>query len=249
MEQPTLPLIILPFPLVLLPGSRATFPIPANLADALLRLIESSPGNPVLAAVPLVQNEGNTSVNKWGVTARITRFVRPRAHSDEPHLLTLTGIARLRLTDPPQVVNDPLPLPRLEVSYPPHDADSPPTADVVQDFKAAAIRLLERFAQDTTQSARKRESWSRIAQLVDESEPHKVAALADAIISAIGAEHGDKLGEFAALFQSPFLLLRRLIPTLFNSGLESARTLVRGFPFNPHPYPVTPASSLPLATP
>jgi ATP-dependent Lon protease len=134
MEQPTLPLIVLPFPLVLLPGARATFPIAANIADALLRLIESSPSNPVLVAVPLVKNEGNTSVNKWGVTARITRFVRPRTHSDEPHLLTLTGIARVRLTDLPQLIYGPVPLPRVDVSHPPSDSDSPPTADIVQVF-------------------------------------------------------------------------------------------------------------------
>ncbi|KAH9008059.1 ATP-dependent protease La [Lactarius hengduanensis] len=118
--------------------------------------------NPVLAAIPLFQNEGNTAVHKWAVTARITCFVRPR-NSDEPHLLTLTGIARVRLTDPPQ------------------------------DFKAAAIHHLERFSQDTSQSARKRESWTRIAHLVEESESHKAAALADANTSAVGAEHADKL--------------------------------------------------------
>lgn len=212
MEQPTLPLVVLPFPLVLLPGARATFPIPANLADALLRLIESSPGNPVLAAVPLVQNEGTTSVHKWGVTARITRFVRPRANSDESHLLTLTGIARIRLTHPPQVINDPLPLPRLDVSHPPPDADLPPAADVVQDFKAAAIRLLERFAQDTSQPTHKRESWSRIARLVDDSELHKTAALADAIISAVGAEHADKLVLLST--ESPSLRLQHVTNVL-----------------------------------
>ena len=217
MEQPTLPLIVLPFPLVLLPGARATFPLAGNIADALIRLIESSPSNPVLAAVPLVQNEGNTSINKWGATARITRFVRPRAHSDEPHLLTLTGIARVRLTEPPPTINGPVPLPRVDVSYPPSDADTPPTPDVVQDFKAAAIRLLERFAQDTSQAARKRESWSRIAHLVDETEAHRAAALADAIISAVGAEHADKLGEFAARSNSQYsvLLRRRLVTTRF----------------------------------
>ena len=96
---------------------------------------------------------------------------------------------------PPQVINGPLPLPHVDVSHPPPDSDSPPpAADIVQDFKAAAIRLLERFAQDVSQAARKRESWARIAQLVEESEPHKAATLADAIISAVGAEHADKLG-------------------------------------------------------
>ena len=35
-------------------------------------------------------------------------------------------------------------------------------------FNTAGIGLLERFAQDTSQSPRKRESWARIAQLFDE---------------------------------------------------------------------------------
>ena len=41
-----------------------------------------------------------------------------------------------------------------------------PAPDVVQDFKAAAVHLLERFVQDTPQSVRKRESWARIVHLV-----------------------------------------------------------------------------------
>ncbi|KAH8987330.1 ATP-dependent protease La [Lactarius akahatsu] len=205
MEQPTLPLIILPFPLVLLPGARATFPIPANLADALL----PTPSSPPYPSSKTRETPSSTS----GLSPpRITRFVRPRPNSDEPHLLTLTGLARVRLTDPPQVVNDPLPLPRLDVSYPPQDADSPPATDVVQDFKAAAIRLLERFSQDTSQSARKRESWTRIAHLVEESESHKAAALADAIISAVGAEHADKLVLLST--ESPSLRLQHVTNVL-----------------------------------
>jgi hypothetical protein len=64
----------------------------------------------------------------------------------------------------------------------------------VRDFKAAAICFLECFAQDTSQSARECESWSRIARLVDKTEPSRVAALADTIVSAIGADNVDKLG-------------------------------------------------------
>ncbi|KAH8976771.1 hypothetical protein EDB83DRAFT_2643500 [Lactarius deliciosus] len=79
------------------------------------------------------------------------------------------------------------------IFYPPPDADSPSAAEVVQDIKAATIHLLERFSQDTSQSARKRESWACIAHLVEESESHKAAALADAIISAVDVEHADKL--------------------------------------------------------
>ena len=203
-SQSRLPLIPLPYPLILLPSARITFPIPNSQADALIRLFDSSIANPVLAAVPFVQQEGTTSLNEWGVTARITRFVRPRAHSDEPYLLTLNGITRIRLanTSPSAAGADAsssdatAPLARVTVVYPPPDAHSPPAPDTVQDFKAAAIRLLERFARDASQSARKRESWAHIAHVVDETEPDRAAALADAIVSVVGAEHPDKLGEW-----------------------------------------------------
>lgn len=198
MSQSTLPLIPLPYPLILLPGARATFPISHKQADALIRLLDSSPSNPLLAAVPLLQHEGATTLNRWGVTARVARFVRPRSHSDEPYLLTLTGTARVRLADNPPshaADADALSLPPFGVVHPPPDAHSPPAPDIVHDFKTAAIRLSERFAQDASQSARKRESWVRIAQLVNETESERAAALADAIVSAVGAEHADKLGE------------------------------------------------------
>jgi hypothetical protein len=65
----------------------------------------------------------------------------------------------------------------------------------VQDFKAAAVHLLERFAQDVALSVRKHESWAPIAGLVKETEPENAAALADAIVAAVGADHADRLGE------------------------------------------------------
>jgi ATP-dependent Lon protease len=210
-----LPLIPLPSPLILLPSARLTFPISNNQADALIRLFNSSITNPLFAAVPFVQHDGTTTLHEWGVTARIARFVRPRAQSDEPYLLTLAGITRIHLTNTstntsPSANNtatgtsdassQPHPLPRVTVIRSPPDAQSPPAPDIIQDFKAAAIRLLERFAQDSSQSARKRESWARIALVVDETESDKAAALADAIVSAVGAEHVDKLGECQRAF-------------------------------------------------
>ncbi|KAI0297950.1 hypothetical protein BC826DRAFT_999741 [Russula brevipes] len=228
----TLPLVALPYPLILLPGARTTLPLPPRQADALIRHLGSlSLADPVLAAVPLVQHEGTTSLNKWGVTARIARFVRPRAHSDEPYLLTLTGVARVRLADPSPLLpfsphdatgtgaahlppdSDGLLLPpRVDVDYPPPDSHTPPAHDVVQDFKAAAVRLLERFAQDAALSVRKRESWARIAQLVEETEPEKAAALADAIVAAVGADHADKLVLLST--ESPSLRLQHVTNVL-----------------------------------
>jgi hypothetical protein len=195
-----------------LPSARLTFPIPNNQADALIHLSNSSITNPAFAAIPFVQHDGTTSLHGWGVTCVTARFVRPRPQSDEPYLaylLTLAGITRTRLTNTSTVTSpstnntaigtgtsdDSHPLPRVTVIHSPPDAQSPPAPDIVQDLKAAAIRLLERSAQDTSQSTRKRESWARIAHVVGETEPDKAAALADAIVSAVGADHADKVGE------------------------------------------------------
>ena len=80
----------------------------------------------------------------------------------------------------------------MTVIHSPPDAQSTPAPDIVQDSKAAAVRLLERLAQDTSQSGRKHESLAHIAHGVDETEQDKAAALADAIVSVVGAEHADK---------------------------------------------------------
>jgi hypothetical protein len=60
----------------------------------------------------------------------------------------------------------------MTVVHSPPDAQSGqslPALDIVQDFKAIAIRLLERFTRDTSQPARKHESWVHIAHVVDET--------------------------------------------------------------------------------
>jgi ATP-dependent Lon protease len=263
-QRSTLPLVFLPHPLILLPGARLTFPISNRQAESLIRLIDSSLHNPLLAAVPLVQHQGNTSVNKWGVTALIKRFVRPGTHSDdERYFLTLAGIARVSLLDPSKLQisipgtsspsADSHPLPRVDVIHPPPDAELPPPFDVAQDFKAVAIRLLERLARDNSQSLQRRESWSRIAQLVEETEIHKVATLADAIVSAVGAEHADKLGGLFFGFFTRVPCLPSNCPLLprfwsFGSYTVSARSVC--FP-GPSPQSVDSHVSVlaPLTTP
>ena len=72
--------------------------------------------------------------------------------------------------------------------------------NIMHYFKVAATRLLECFAQDNSLSACEGESWAHIVpQLVDETELKRAAALVDAIASAVGTEHADKLGEHPPL--------------------------------------------------
>jgi hypothetical protein len=89
--------------------------------------------------------------------------------------------------------------------------------------------FLERFAQDTSQGCpQARELVLHCTTRRRERTTEGAAALADAITSAVGAEHADKLGGFAPLFQSFLLPLRRFDPE--RTSLKSARTLVWGMP-------------------
>jgi len=65
-------------------------------------------------------------------------------------------------------------------------------------FQCRRRPLCSRVSRNSLHSrSRKRESWARIAQLIDETMPERTAALADAIVSAVGAEYADRLGEHA----------------------------------------------------
>ena len=56
-------------------------------------------------------------------------------------------------------------------------------------FQGHAVRLLEYFVQGTSQSACKRESFPRIAQLFNATKSESVAAPVDDVVSAIGARN------------------------------------------------------------
>ena len=81
--------------------------------------------------------------------------------SSLPHTSRSERGERLRSRVRLHRINGTVPLLRVGVSYLPPDPDTRPAADIVQDFNGATIHLLE---QDTSQAARRCESWSRIAQ-------------------------------------------------------------------------------------
>lgn len=117
-----LPTFALAHPLVLLPSARITLPVTSKLADAIIRLVDStsdSGQHVVLAAVPLlppqhpqpqtpqsVHNKPGKAqspkLNEWGVSARVIKLVRPpsiQRTASQTYLLVLQGISRIRLLD------------------------------------------------------------------------------------------------------------------------------------------------------
>jgi hypothetical protein len=79
-------------------------------ADALICLLDSSLSNPVIAMVPLFQQEGRMMLNRWGIKTHIMQFLCPCLRLDEPYFLMLTSTAHICLT------NDHLALVPLDMS-------------------------------------------------------------------------------------------------------------------------------------
>lgn len=84
----------------------------------------------------LVKHEGNTFVYKWGVTRTTVSVPLPPPPTLVKPASSLIGIIYVRSI--PTLV---------DASYPLPGANSPPTTNVVQFFKVAALHPLERFAQ------------------------------------------------------------------------------------------------------
>lgn len=213
-----LPVLPLPYPLLLLPTARLTIPISRALADTLLATLDDTDaGQPVLAAIPVpVPLEPdvaaappvatNTPPPTHGVAARVVRLVRARTATSpaprHPYLLYLHGLTRIRLLQPldldPSTADS---LPQHTVAYPP--ADTTPSHETIEAFKDAALRLLDRLAKDSVQAQRKDE-WLKVASMVEEISDQRAAWMADVLVAAISGQYTDKLGESGP----PFLKTR-----------------------------------------
>ena len=205
-----LPVLALPYPLILLPTARLTIPISRTLADNLLAILQDSESTqPVLAVIPVPLLADSNLANHssptppqpgpvHGVTARVVRLVRARALSApgtprHPYLLSLHGLARVRLSQPLDVDSqtfDSL----LECAVTNPTVDKTPPRKTVEAFKDAALRLLDRLAKDSVQLQRKDE-WLRIAVMVEEIPDHRSGWMADVLVAAINGDYQDKLGE------------------------------------------------------
>ncbi|KAF8515717.1 ATP-dependent protease La [Hysterangium stoloniferum] len=216
-SPPSLPLFPLPHPLVLFPSSRITVPVSKDSGRALISLIQDSPGQPLIAAVPILQPPpdgtkagaiiqdaagGGTVLNEWGCAAQVVRLVRPSAlQPAQPYLLTLEGVTRIRLEPP---------LPSVEsldaVDFTFHPVVYPatrglPLREHVESFKTAGVRLLDRMSKDVSQGnlTGKKEVYRRLRDTLEDVSDNRASMFADSLVGLIDGEFADKLDFLAAV--------------------------------------------------
>ncbi|KAJ3818726.1 ATP-dependent protease La [Lentinula raphanica] len=112
MSRPTkLAILPLPYPIILLPASRITVALSAEVGEALLALFEANDSSlPVVAAVPAAVDCATSANPQFGTAARVLRLVRPPLRSSlesadsnskqsRIYLASLHGLTRVRLDE------------------------------------------------------------------------------------------------------------------------------------------------------
>ncbi|CAK5267788.1 unnamed protein product [Mycena citricolor] len=188
-----LPVLPLPHPTILLPGSRLTIPVSNDIGEALVGLIEESDALPVVAAVPVASDDPSTpTLAEFGTAARILRLVRPSARQSRQSsgfLLTLHGLTRVRLLVPytPDAEHSFIP---WDIQYPQNVKEVPPHK-VVDAFKHSALRLLDRLAQESGQQ--RRDGYNKVSNMLEDVTDARAAWMADILVGTVNASFEDKL--------------------------------------------------------
>ncbi|KAF9468324.1 Lon protease C-terminal proteolytic domain-containing protein [Collybia nuda] len=202
MASSRLPVLALPYPLILLPASRLTMPVSQQIGESILALIDESDTLPVVAAIPITNQTSNTAapvLSEWGTAARVLRLVKPTARNPrQPYLVSIHGLTRIRLIAPTDTSPPP---PDLLADITLHDIEYPPTEktpsrETVDKFRNSAMRLLDRLARDSTQQIRK-DSYNKIAGMLDDITAARAPWMADVLIGSINGEYQDKLAVLA----------------------------------------------------
>jgi ATP-dependent Lon protease len=188
-------------------------PVSKDQARSIIALVQenaergSATGN-VLGTAPLLSEDNDKipKLSQWGCSGRIIRLTRPSPlQPSQPFTLVLHGLTRFTFVGEPALTTKDLsgPLKRLSISYPPLDSDAPPKAETVQTFKAVALKLLDRLAQEAANASQnlggstKRSAWLKLSDMVQEVTDDRAASFADVMIGAINGEYIDKLGTLA----------------------------------------------------
>ncbi|TRM56274.1 Lon protease C-terminal proteolytic domain-containing protein [Schizophyllum amplum] len=194
MTAAKLPILPLPHPLVILPAARLSLPISLELGEALLALISESDSLPIVAAVPVTDNESQ-SLSEYGTCARVLRLMKPTSarNQGEPYLVTLHGLSRVHLPHGPRT--SPADLAPHAVDYE-TGANKVPRSSVVDRFRASALRLLDGLARDAKLHAKK-ETYAKMASVLDAAPDNKTPWMADLLMGSVNTEYDDRLAMLA----------------------------------------------------
>ncbi|EJU00206.1 hypothetical protein DACRYDRAFT_117270 [Dacryopinax primogenitus] len=201
----------LPYPPLLLPHARLTLPIPHVVAQALVELLRDSqsaglPSSLVIAAVPVpppagTAGEGDDLGLGWGVedgrrlhtTGVSASLVRLSLGSGQVDVLTLQGISRLHLPDPPQTPLDPLPVHR--VKFPRVSGESVDPAKF-EEWREKALRVVSGRERDAERREGKEGSaraWARLGEIVAGVGVERAGWAVDVLMGAVGMSYEDSL--------------------------------------------------------
>ncbi|KZO97630.1 ATP-dependent protease La [Calocera viscosa TUFC12733] len=209
-DHARLPVLPLPYPRLLLPHARLTLPIPHSVASALLDILRESQaagiaGPPVIAAVPVLPAGGEGDelglglgwgvedgrrLHSTGVSASLVRLARGSGQAD---VLTLQGIARVHLPDPPSTPLDPLPVHRVRFPQP---SAQPVDPAAFEEFRERAMKVVagrERDAERRDGRDGVAKGWARLADLLASVGLDRAGWACDVVMGAVGASYEDSL--------------------------------------------------------
>lgn len=205
---PTLPILPLPHPLLILPGARLSLPIGADVGHQLTKLIREADDSPIVAAVPIIksnnaENNGKGeqyALGEWGCATRVTRLVRA-LNASEKFIITVQGLARVRLPKPLFLTEDTLhTLPAHSVEL--ISDDGLPRRETITEFRTAALKLVDRLIQDTSKGSVRRDVLERFATMAEDLTESRIAWLADLMVHTIVPDYADRLGNVFLIFAS-----------------------------------------------
>ncbi|KAF8331857.1 Lon protease C-terminal proteolytic domain-containing protein [Cantharellus anzutake] len=207
-RPPTLPVLFLPSPAVVLPALTVTVPITDDILRPLVKLVQQS-DYPILGVFPFLGNDA--PIHEWGCAARLLRLSRPSGLSlnsrSSHYSVTLQGLTRIRLAKVSPIVDEsPDHLPEYSVVYPsPEDNDDLPSPELDHSFRSAANRIIERMEFETIagnspplNGRGSPEVWRTLRSLISEAKPNGLVWLADMMIGVVSAEWEDKLAFLSA---------------------------------------------------
>ncbi|KAH9922330.1 ATP-dependent protease La [Epithele typhae] len=192
-----LPVLTLPYPLVLLPTARTQVALDEATGSRLIELVQRSDAPQLtVGTVPI---STSNSLHSWGTLARVVRVVRPVSRGPQRfYNVTLQGLSRIHFPDldPTPIGVGPNELLELAVYIPTQDGC--PSHEAIGPFRSAASKLLDYIAQDANQQSR-RDVYLKISHMIEEVSDDRTPWMADVIVAGINkVEYDDKLAYLAA---------------------------------------------------